>query len=235
MRGQLLVTSLYLNASSDNFVNIYINNIINKRNYSTSDNLYSCPLYVGDVVKIEIYTLSNLNIIDVIRRDYTTDDEGGNIGIVDTFITGTTGPSISDIYELTFTATTVNSAYDFEYRVATTTSFPATPTPTPTNTPTQTVTPSITPTNTATPTPTVTPTPTQTVTPTQTSTPTPTPTTQCFNSGTGLLTNTGTRSTGRESKFNGSSLIGIGGSNNYSYNSTPINGSNRSGLFFINQ
>jgi len=146
--------------------------------HSDIENLYSTYIYSGDVVNIQISTTSNSNSIDVVRRDYTTDDQGGDNGIRDTFITGTTGASVADVYQITFTATTVAEDYNFEYRVAATTSFPVTPTPTPTNTPTNTATPTNTPTNTSTPTgtPTNTPTSTPTQTPTQTKTQTPTPT-----------------------------------------------------------
>jgi uncharacterized delta-60 repeat protein len=172
MRGQLLVSTTNFDQTSGDFIDIYVNNVINKRLYLTSFNLYSCPLYVGDVVRIELTDVSPLLIsyLNLIRRDYTTDDEGGNNGIVDTTI-AISVPTIS----YTFTATTVNSAYDFEYRLENTL---VPPTPYPTATPSATPVP--TPTFTATPTPSPSPSPTMTgtatPTPTVTGTPTPTPT-----------------------------------------------------------
>ena len=114
MRGQLLVTIRDFDVSPGDYLDIYINNIINKRIYIASDNLYSCPLYVGDVVRLEFVDVSPIVItyLDITRRDYTTDDEGGNNGIVDTLVAN--GIPLT-VY--TFTATTVNSAYDFEYRL----------------------------------------------------------------------------------------------------------------------
>ena len=60
-------------------------------------------------------TLQNPNpnivtLLDLIRRDYTTDDVGGDNGIKENTIVSNVGFST-----YTFTATTVNDAYDFEY------------------------------------------------------------------------------------------------------------------------
>ena len=200
MRGQLLVSTTNFDQTSGDFLDIYVNNIINKRLYLTSFNLYSCPLSVGDVVRIEATDVSPLitSYFNLVRRDYTTDDEGGNNGITDTTI----AVSVPDT-SYTFTATTVNSAYDFEYRLentlvppptatpSPTPTFTATPGPTPSPTatplPTATATPSPTPSPTASGTPTPTPTMTGTATPTPTMTGTPTPTPiPCFNIGTGF-------------------------------------------------
>jgi len=215
MRGQLLVSTTNFDQTSGDFIDIYVNNVINKRLYLTSFNLYSCPLYVGDVVRIELTDVSPLLIsyLNLVRRDYTTDDEGGNNGIVDTTI-AISVPTIS----YTFTATTVNSAYDFEYRLENTL---VPPTPYPTATPSATPVP--TPTFTATPAPSPTPSPTMTgtatPTPTVTGTPTPTPTLPsigCYN-----LTTI----------FSGSSysgLLDVIQTNDYSY----IFGGNSSGMTY---
>jgi hypothetical protein len=114
MRGQLLVSINDFDDSPGDYLDIYINNVINKRIHLTSYNLYSCPLYVGDVVRLEFLDIYPIVIsyLDITRRDYTTDDEGGNNGIVDTLVAN--GIPLN-IYS--FTATTVNSAYDFEYRL----------------------------------------------------------------------------------------------------------------------
>jgi uncharacterized delta-60 repeat protein len=133
MRGQLLVSTTNFDQTSGDFLDIYVNNVINKRLYLTSFNLYSCPLSVGDVVRIELTDVSPLitSFLNLIRRDYTTDDEGGNNGITDTTI----AIGVPDT-SYTFTATTVNSAYDFEYRLENTLVAAPTATPTPTPTPT---------------------------------------------------------------------------------------------------
>ena len=138
MRGQLLVSINPLYQNSGDYLDIYINNVINKRLYLSSNNLYSCPLYVNDVVRIEFTDVSPFltSTLNLIRRDYTTDDEGGNNGITDTNIVF--GVPFTTY---TFTATTVNPAYDFEYRMDISLAPPPTPSPSPTGTPTPTPTP----------------------------------------------------------------------------------------------
>jgi len=202
MRGQLLVSNTNFENVSGDYLDIYINNVISKRFYLTSYNLYSCPLSVGDVVRLEFSDtgFANLLILNLVRRDYTTDDQGGNNGIVDTNVASNV-PYLT----YTFTASTVNSAYDFEYRLENTSVFPtpfptATPSPTPEPSPTPSPSPSPSPTPSptasATPTPTPTMTGTATPTPTMTNTPTPTPTinVNCFDIGTGFFDSVGTNS-----------------------------------------
>lgn len=79
-----------------------------------SNRLYIYPIYPNDVLSVTVSgnTYQDVNL-SVIRRDYTTINEDDN-GIKDTVIytTGTT-PSVS----YTLTATTLDSSYDFEYRI----------------------------------------------------------------------------------------------------------------------
>lgn len=112
MRGQLLVSLYDDDGKGGDYMDIYTNNVIQKRIYISSNNLYSCPISVGDVVKLEFANLSPIVIsyLTLIRRDYTTDDGLGPNGIVESTI-------LDDVTFTTviFTATTINSAYDFEY------------------------------------------------------------------------------------------------------------------------
>ena len=156
------------------------------------EGIYSDAVNVGDRVNISFNTPGSVGTkyLDIVRRDYTTDDQGGDYGIRDTFITGITSSAVGNLNYI-FTASTIPSAYNFEYRfncyatgvptpTPTPTAGPTTPTPTPTTTPTPTPTATTAPpTSTPTPTPTATPVPpteTPTPTPTATGTPTPTPT-----------------------------------------------------------
>ena len=182
-KGSLLIS---IDAAIDN-VEIYINNNIWNKRYSIINGLYSIPINIGDVIKIDSLQQYSMTLG---RYDYTTDDVNGDNGIKNT--------AVDFIYtsnSYSFTATTLSTSYNFEYRGSISFAV-ATPTPTPTATPTPT--PTITPTGTPTPTPTVTITPTPTVTPTFTPTPTVTPTVTptatpppCFNIGTGSTENIG--------------------------------------------
>ena len=113
MRGQLLITFDDIDAQiGGDFMDIFVNNVIQKRIYISPYKLYTCPIYVNDVVRFDFTNVSPIVItyLSLIRRDYTTDDIEGNMGIVDTNIA-------TDVAftTYTFTATTVNNAYDFEY------------------------------------------------------------------------------------------------------------------------
>ena len=202
--GSLIINYNEINGDPTSKVEAFVNSASRDLIYSVSDNLYTSYIYSGDSVTLRLTTTSNFADISVIRRDYTTDDQGGDIGIRDTNISFTT-TTIAGGYEYSFNVTKVPTDYNFEYRVNMSVQNPVTPTPTPTITPTNSVTPTVTPTNTVTPTPTntVTPTitPTRTVTPTPTITPTvtitttttPTPTITPTNSvtPTPILTNDG--------------------------------------------
>jgi len=114
MRGQLLISFSDTDGFGGDYLDIFVNNVIRKRIYNTSYGLYSTPLYVNDVVTIQFSDSSPFTDLDFLinRIDYTTDDEGGDRGIkttkIDTVITQT---------GTTFTATTLNISYDFEYKV----------------------------------------------------------------------------------------------------------------------
>jgi len=175
--GSLLVTYDEINQETNvSQFQCFVNSVERKLIHNNNHKLYSTFISNGDIVRILVTTTSDNNEINVTRRDYTTDDQGGDMGIRDVYITGVTGNSPTTL-EVTFTVSPISLDYNFEYLVSAQVLYPATPTPTPTVTPTNTPTPTVTPTNTVTPTitPTNTVTPTPTVTPTSV-TPTPTPT-----------------------------------------------------------
>ena len=160
MRGTLLMSfAESINGRGGTHYIVTVNNGPRQYFWFDTTSLYSTFINVGDVVNVILTGGTAPTTIDVSRRDFTTDDEGGDNGIKLTTITGTSDPSI------TFTVAAGPDAYNFHYIVDGTILIP-------TNTPTPTLTP--TPTRTSTPTPTLTP--TQTLTSTATATPTPTPT-----------------------------------------------------------
>jgi hypothetical protein len=143
MRGSLIVSYYEINGfSNPSDIECRVNGVDRKLVYSDITNLYTTYLYSGDTVYIKINTLgvSFTNSIDVSRIDYTTDDQGGDNGIRETYISGVTGSTEQDI---TFVVLPDVLDYNFEYHIDGKILFP--PTPTPTNTPTQTSTPTPTP------------------------------------------------------------------------------------------
>lgn len=136
MKGAVLLT--YSNLQGQ-YIDVIKNSSVEKRVYYSTDNSYSMYVEAGDVVTLDLSTTSNINTIDVTRRNYTTDNVGYDYGIVDTFVTGTTGSSVSGHYTLTFTVPAASSiTYDFEYLIEATSQPNITPTPTVTPTPTNT-------------------------------------------------------------------------------------------------
>ncbi len=118
MRGSLIMSFADNNQPSNYLVQV--NGRTRDVHYTNIDNLYSTFLYPNNVVTITVRGVvppTESTTIGVFRRDYTTDDQNGDMGIRDTYITGVTatGSTVS----ITFTATTISSDYNFEYRVAT--------------------------------------------------------------------------------------------------------------------
>jgi hypothetical protein len=160
-KGSLILSFSEELVSNLNYYEVYVNNQIRNKDYDNVSGLYRTNLLIGDVVTINVYSqvTNHFKSIQVVRWDYTTDDEDDN-GIKITAVSST-GSNLQPAV-VTFTATTLNYAYNFEYRLSiTVTSQTPTPTPTPTVTPTPT------------PTTTPTPSPTPTITPTPTATPLP--------------------------------------------------------------
>jgi hypothetical protein len=147
--GSLLVTYEEINQETNvSQIQCFVNSVERKLIHNNNNNLYSTFISNGDIVRILVTTTSNVSEINVTRRDYTTDDQGGDMGIRDVYITGVTGNSPTTL-EVTFTVSPISLDYNFEYLISASVQYPVTPTPTPTNT----VTPTVTPTNTLTPTP----------------------------------------------------------------------------------
>ena len=116
MIGSLMITfDEVIPGNGGTYYNVLVNNQDRQLNYLETNNLYSTHISPGDVVKVEIQNnITTGETYSVVRRDYTTDDTLGNMGIVDTIIVTATGGTNASV---TFTATTLNSSYNFEYLV----------------------------------------------------------------------------------------------------------------------
>lgn len=116
MRGSLLMTfDELVDAKGGTYYEVSVNGDLRQRNYSEANNQYSTFINVDDVVTVYIENNQVTGeTYTVIRRDYTTDDTDGNMGIIDTTLIAFSGGTGAT---LVFTATTVNNAYKFEYRV----------------------------------------------------------------------------------------------------------------------
>jgi hypothetical protein len=119
MRGSIIVTfDELIEGIGGAYFDTTVNNTIRDRHFTNISNLYSSRLNLNDTFRILINTSPQLCVFtfNLTRRDYTTDDTDGNMGIIDTFITGIT--STGTLFSIpNFTATTRPDAYDFEYRI----------------------------------------------------------------------------------------------------------------------
>jgi hypothetical protein len=112
IRGSVLV-SFNKDVSSNYSYEVIVNNQIRTLNYMNISNLYNTYVYLGDVVTINITTtIASPQSIYIDRRDYTTDDQGGDNGIRDTFINSITNSSTLSS-TLSFIVSTEYDAYDF--------------------------------------------------------------------------------------------------------------------------
>lgn len=92
-------------------IDVYVNNVLAAKEYSTVEGLYVVGLNIGDVVRLE--ASSNFNIIAK-RFNYTTDYENGDNGVKVTELGTNVG-----ISAYTFTVTTLANSYNFEYHLDT--------------------------------------------------------------------------------------------------------------------
>lgn len=110
MRGSLLITYYDTDGFGGNYYRVTVNGEIRTVHYSDITGLYSTYIYLGDVVTITAIA-DVKSSFSITRTDYTTDDVNGDDGIKNTLINTSRSSSV------TFTATTVNTAYGFEYKV----------------------------------------------------------------------------------------------------------------------
>jgi uncharacterized delta-60 repeat protein len=134
-KGSFILT---LSNTFINDIQISVNGILRDVEYSNLNGYYSTNININDIVSILLRSnpTNYYKTINVIRRDYTTDEVAGNAGIVDTLISNNNSFSTTGL-TVTFTATTLNYSYNFEYRIGASI-MAGTPTPTATPTPTPT-------------------------------------------------------------------------------------------------
>ena len=113
MRGSFLATFLDFDPLGVEYMDVFNNGVLKKRIHVSSNNLYSIPVELGDVITV---TFSNpepdvVTLFSLVRRDYTTDDVAGNNGIFETTIID--GVPFTTY---TFTVSTISTAYGYEYR-----------------------------------------------------------------------------------------------------------------------
>jgi surface protein len=116
MIGSVLIN--LLNLGVDVVFTVDKNSIRKYRHSTRSFDLYTLDVEVGDVVKVIFFFDTSVYNIDgsFFRKDYTILSDEGNMGIVDTNISVTTVTEPTFVsYE--FTVETVNTAYNFEYRL----------------------------------------------------------------------------------------------------------------------
>jgi hypothetical protein len=120
MRGSILLNfdEIVENHGAD-FVTVYVNNSVRKITMTECTNEFMTYVNTGDVVEIQLtpnldYT-GTTKEISVSRKDFTTDDVGSDRGIKNTFISSVSGTTY--YLNTTFTATTVSTAYNFQYIV----------------------------------------------------------------------------------------------------------------------
>lgn len=111
MTGSFIISYLDDIEFGGDYLDVSVNGSLKKRLYNYTQNLYSVPLGIGDVVTIQYVPIGGFTSnFDLIRKDYTPDNYNDDKGIKETIIA-----SAETLTTYTFTATTINTAYDFEY------------------------------------------------------------------------------------------------------------------------
>jgi uncharacterized delta-60 repeat protein len=100
------------------YYQVRVNGELRERTYDDVTEFYSTYIFTGDTVNILLTTNGQAYYdLSVYRRDYTTDDQNGDNGIRDTFITAQQLNYGSTSLSVTFTASTSSDTYNFEYRI----------------------------------------------------------------------------------------------------------------------
>lgn len=119
MRGSLIITyDEVVDARGGNYYGVTVNGQDRDLHFTDIENLYSTFLYTGDTVVLTVtHPSAYPPYIGLYRRAYTTDNEGGDMGIKNTGIIYTTTVVNSTTRTYTFTTSVLPGTYDFEYRI----------------------------------------------------------------------------------------------------------------------
>ncbi len=119
MRGSLIMSfDKEIDTDPIDYYQVRVNGELRERTYDDVTEFYSTYIFTGDTVNILLTTNGQAYYdLSVYRRDYTTDDQNGDNGIRDTFITAQQLNYGSTSVSVTFTASTPSDTYNFEYRV----------------------------------------------------------------------------------------------------------------------
>jgi hypothetical protein len=112
LRGSLIMNFNNPNNDPNAYYTVTVNSQLRNQEYVDSNNLFTTYLYVGDVVTIVMYGGESSQYLGVRRTDFTTNAGYGDNGI-NTIVVSST----SNTNSVTFTATTVNTSYNFEYQL----------------------------------------------------------------------------------------------------------------------
>lgn len=128
-KGSLIINydEIVNGRGGDNF-EIYVNDVLRDKIWLDVEGFYSTHLVLNDVVKLKFPGKQQSLSIGISRKNYTTDDNNDN-GLTYTQIDTINQFDVTD-YQYTFTATTTNDSYNFEYVIDCST-LQVTPTPLP--------------------------------------------------------------------------------------------------------
>jgi len=94
------------------YIQVTKNSLTSKIQYTNIDNLYSTFLDINDTITVSRSPINVNEYLTVNRLDYTRDDENGDMGIKQSYITSGSTSGI------TFTVTGNSSSYNFEYLIS---------------------------------------------------------------------------------------------------------------------
>lgn len=111
-KGSLLISFEEYEDTNNDYIEVIINSIMVKKLYFSYEGIFTYLLNIGDIVTITVYNASPSSDYEmsINRYDYTTDEFDGDSGVK---LTNIIYRQIISTY--TFTVSTINNAYSFNY------------------------------------------------------------------------------------------------------------------------